>query len=100
MLYSEEWTVYALWQAETEQHAMSNAIHIQTTILPGGKIEVSAPELPPGKRANVFVVVEDEEPQEKRPVREILANLSGHRLFQSAEEVDAYIRGERDSWER
>ena len=79
---------------------MTTAIHIQTTILPGGKIEVSAPELPPGKRANVFVVIEDEEPQEKRPVREVLANLSGHRLFQTAEEVDAYIREERDSWER
>jgi hypothetical protein len=79
---------------------MTTAIHIQTTILPGGKIEVSAPELPPGKRANVFVVIEDEEPQEKRHVLDMISTFSGHRLFQTAEEVDAYIREERDSWER
>ena len=54
---------------------MTTAIHIQTTILPGGKIEVSAPELPPGKRANVFVVIEDEEPQEKRHVLDMIFNL-------------------------
>lgn len=76
---------------------MATTIHIKTTILPGGKIEISAPELPPGKRANIFVVIEDEE---KRPMREVLANLSGHHLLQTAEEVDAYIREERDSWER
>ena len=80
---------------------MTTAIHIQTTILPGGKIEVSAPELPPGKRANVFVVIEDEEPQEKRHVLDMRSStFSGHRLFQTAEEVDANIREERDSWER
>jgi hypothetical protein len=29
-----------------------------------------------------------------------LANYAGGRLFKTAEEVDAYIREERDSWER
>jgi hypothetical protein len=28
------------------------------------------------------------------------ANYTGGRLFKTAEEVDAYIREERDSWER
>jgi len=79
---------------------MATAVYITTTVLPGGKIEVSAPELPPGKRASVFVVIEDEEPTEKRPVRDVLDDLPRHRLFKTAEEVDAYIREERDSWER
>lgn len=79
---------------------MATAVHIKTTVLPGGKIEISAPELIPGQRANVFVVIENEEPVEKRPVRDVLANLPKHRLFQTAEEVDAYIREERESWER
>lgn len=79
---------------------MATAIHIKTTILPGGKIEVSAPELPPGKRANIFVVIEDEEPQQKRHALDIIETFPGHRVFQTAEEVDAYIREERDSWER
>ncbi|HEY7349527.1 MAG TPA: hypothetical protein VH599_14520 [Ktedonobacterales bacterium] len=79
---------------------MATAVHIKTTVLPGGKIEISAPELPPGKQANVFVVIEDEEPKEKRHVLDILSTVPGHRVFQTAEEVDAYIREERDSWER
>lgn len=42
-----------------------------------------------------------EEPRtEKRHVIDILAELPGHRLFKTAEEVDAYIREERDSWDR
>jgi hypothetical protein len=79
---------------------MANAVHIKTTILPGGKIEISAPELPSGKQADVFVVIEGEEPTKKRHALDILAEFPGHRLFQTAEEVDAYIREERDSWER
>jgi len=31
---------------------------------------------------------------------EIVDSLNGHRLFQTAEEVDAHIRAGRDSWER
>ena len=79
---------------------MATALHITTTVLPGGKIEISAPELIPGQRASVFVVLESEESVEKRPVRDVLANLPKHRLFKTAEEVDAYIWEERDSWER
>ncbi len=79
---------------------MTTAVHIKTTILPGGKIEISAPELPPGKRANVFVVIEEEEQVERRHVLDMISTFPGHRLFQTAEEVDAYIREERESWER
>lgn len=78
---------------------MATAVHIKTTILPGGKIEISAPELPPGKQVDVFVVVEGEEPTKKRRALDILEKAPGHRLFQTAEEVDAYIREERDSWD-
>lgn len=79
---------------------MANAVHIKTTILPGGKIEISAPELPAGEQADVFVVIEREEPTKKRRALDILAGAPGHRLFHTAEEVDNYIREERDSWER
>lgn len=36
---------------------MATAVRVKTVVLPGGKIEVSAPELIPGQRATVFVVV-------------------------------------------
>ncbi len=72
---------------------------IETTILPGGRIEISSPELVPGQKAKVLVMIESESHQ-KRSAIDILAEAPGHRAFKSAEEVDAYIREERDSWER
>ena len=80
---------------------MTIEIAIKTIVLPGGKIEISAPELVAGQQATVIVKVEDEQP-EKLTIDEHLAraNYHGGALFKTAEEVDAYIRQERDSWER
>jgi hypothetical protein len=79
---------------------IATALHIKTTVQPGGKIEVSSPELPEGKHVSVFVVVEEEEPSEKPHVLDIIPRFQGHRVFKTAEEVDEYIREERASWER
>ncbi len=83
---------------------MANALHIKATVQPGGKIEIISPELPEGEQVNIFVVVEAEErtgePPKKRRARDILAEAPGHLLFKTAEEVDAYMREERDSWEQ
>ena len=78
---------------------MMTELTITTTVLPGGKIEVSAPELVPGEQVTIIVKIEE---PEKMTITERLAraNYKGGRLFKTAEEVDAYIREERDSWER
>ena len=78
---------------------MATEVRVKTTVLPGGKIEISAPELIPGQRATVVVTIEENEPMEQGHVIDILATLPGHRLFQNAEEVDAYMHEERESWE-
>jgi hypothetical protein len=80
---------------------MTIEIAIKTTVLPGGKIEISTPQLVAGQQATVIVRVE-EEPIEKLTITERLAraNYRGGALFKTADEVDAYIREERDSWER
>ena len=78
---------------------MTTAVRVKTVVLPGGKIEVSAPELVPGQHATVFVIIDVEESAEKRHALDILAELPGHLEFQTAEEVDRYVREERDSWE-
>jgi hypothetical protein len=78
---------------------MSTEVRVKTVILPGGKIEISTPELIPGRRTTVVVTIEDNEPIEQSHVIDILKPLAGHRLYQSAEEVDAYIHVERDAWE-
>lgn len=77
---------------------MSLALQVKTKILPGHRIEIRIPELPEGRSATVFIVL-DEEEGPKRPLREVLGNYPGGTLFRSAEEVDAYLRAERDSWD-
>lgn len=59
----------------------------------------------PNGQANgrVRVLVERIEPKQTRPILEVLAEIHedqrarGH-IPMTAEEVDAYIQGERDSW--
>lgn len=78
---------------------MATEVRVETIVLPGGKIEISTPELTPGKRATVVVMIEDNEPDDQRHVIDILSALPGHQIFHSAGEVDAYMQKERDSWE-
>jgi hypothetical protein len=78
---------------------MPNTVQVKTRILPGHRIEIQAAELPEGRTATVFVVVDAEE-SPKRPLYEVDGNYPGGQLFRSAAEVDAYLRAERDSWDR
>ena len=68
---------------------MATEVRVKTVVLPGGKIEISTPELILGQRATVVVTIEDDEPIEQSHVIDILKTLVGRRLYQSAEEVDA-----------
>ena len=77
---------------------ISTAIQFQTTVLPGHRIELSAPELPEGCSATVFVVF-DQTSSPKRRLSDILAGYPGGQLFRTGDEVDAYLRAERDSWD-
>ncbi len=77
---------------------MSYALQVKTRVLPGNRIEVFDPELPEGRQATVFIVLNEEETP-KRRLSEVLRGYPGGQLFKSAEEVDAYLRAERDSWE-
>ena len=78
---------------------MQSALRIKTTVLPGGKIEVVDDTLQAGESVDVIVL-----PQRASTVRQsafdILAGAPGHRLFHTAEEVDAAIKKERDAWDR
>ena len=51
-------------------------------------------------RVKTVITIEDNETMEQSHVIDILKTLTGRRLYQSAEEVNAYIREERDVWER
>lgn len=82
---------------------MDSAYSTTTTVLPGNRIEFSSPNLKVGDRVEVVVtpaapvsIADKSGPS----IFEIIAALKGHRLFESAEEVDRYINEERDSWDR
>ena len=75
---------------------MQKVLHLKTTVLPGGKIEIVDRELPVGESVDV-VVSHPAEPA-RRSAIDILDEAPGHLLFKSAEEVDSYLREERASW--
>ena len=77
---------------------MQKALHIRTTVQPGGKVEIASPELEAGQ--TVDVVVTHSSSTERRSVVDILAEAPGHRLFKTGKEVDDYIKEERASWDR
>jgi hypothetical protein len=79
---------------------MPQTIEIETVVQPDGTIIVRAPELTPGQRAKVVITMEGGPSQGGENPLDILADMPGHLEFQTAEEVDAYLREERESWER
>jgi hypothetical protein len=76
---------------------MSSPFQIRTTVLPGHRIEIEAPELPEGQEVTVVVLSPAGPP--KRRLSEVLDGYPGGQLFRTAEEVDAYLRAERDAWD-
>ncbi len=83
---------------------MSAIIHREAVVGPDGKIEVSAPELQPGQRVSITIEPEtapDANATSPEPsLYDLVKDLPGGRLFKTADEVDEYIRQERDSWDR
>jgi translation elongation factor P/translation initiation factor 5A len=82
---------------------MATPVRIETAVGEDGAIQIRAPELVPGQRVTVTIEATEtteEAPVEKRHAIDILAEMPGHHLFKTTEEVDAYIREERDAWDR
>ena len=79
---------------------MVAAIRQQVTVQPGGVVEVRSPELTPGARADVIVLVEPAPAPADEPRRLVSFIGAGKGSFGSVEEVDTYIRELRDEWDR
>ena len=77
---------------------MQKALHIRTTVLPGGKVEIASPELEEGQ--TVDVVISPAPTPSARSAWQIISAGPGQRLFKTAKEVDDYIAEERASWDR
>jgi len=75
-------------------------LEVKTRILAGGRIEVQIPELPEGREATIRITVEEISSLSKRRFLDVIGDYKGGRSFRTVEEVDQFIREERDSWER
>jgi len=79
---------------------MQKTLRVETTVLPGHRLEVTSAELPEGAKVEVIVVV----PDKKRPpfssALEFLESLPpGPRAFRTWEEYEKHLQEERNSWE-
>jgi hypothetical protein len=80
---------------------MQTAFRIQTTILPGHRIEIAAPELPEGQPVEVVVLVPAPATPPGPSLLEFLDSLPpGPRSFPTWEEMERHFQEERDAWER
>ncbi|MBI2799494.1 MAG: hypothetical protein HYX63_04300 [Gammaproteobacteria bacterium] len=75
---------------------MLHAIRQKITVQAGGRIELCAPELAEGTRADV-IVIEEPAPEVLRSLSELLGQ--GRGAYATPEAADAFLRGERDAWE-
>jgi hypothetical protein len=76
---------------------------METTILPGHRLEVSDPQLPEGAKVQVIVVLPEKHERQKVSMLEFLQSLPpgpSPRCFPTWEEYERHLREEKDSWER
>ncbi len=76
---------------------MTQAIREHVKVVQEGKIEIHNPALAVGTLAEVIVLVE-QAPVEDQPLVSFLGRGKG--CFKGADEVDAFLRAERESWDR
>ena len=75
---------------------MFRAIRQKITVQAGGRIELCAPELAEGTRAEVIVIEEREPQTTSRSLTKLLSQGRGAYAAQDA--AEALRRGERDAW--
>lgn len=80
---------------------MQTALRLEATVLPGHRLEISAPELPEGARVEVIVVLPEKPQPRFASALEFLDSLPpGPRAFPTWEEYEKHLREEKEAWER
>ncbi len=80
---------------------MQTVLRMQTTVLPGHRLEISAPELPEGAKVEVIVILPETPQPHRISVFEFLESLPpGPRAFPTWEEYEKFLQEEKDAWER
>ena len=80
---------------------MQTTLRLETTVLPGHRLEISDPALPEGARVEVIVVLPEQPEPRRMSMLEFLESLPpGPRAFPTWDEYERHLREEKDSWER
>ena len=82
---------------------MATTIHVQTTVLPGGRIEIVSPEFPVGQAVQVTITVPEVKPAGTRRLGVLDLIRSLPPSSKSAEEWEQFekdFQEERNSWDR
>ena len=80
---------------------MQNALRMETTVLPGHRLEISDPELPEGAKVEVIVVLPQKQERRRISMLEFLETLPpGPRAFPTWEEYERHLQEEKNAWER
>jgi hypothetical protein len=81
---------------------MQSELRLKTRVLPGGRIEVTAPELPENTDVELIVVIPEgtEAPRQFKDVMEFLDSLTPvQRTPEEWAQVEREFREERESWD-
>jgi hypothetical protein len=80
---------------------MQTTLRMETTVLPGHRLEVTAPELPEGANVEVIVVLPDQGKPGRVSMLEFVESLPpGPRAFPTWEEYERHLQEEKNAWER
>ena len=78
---------------------MQTALKLKTMVSNRGKLEISASGLPIGEAVEVIILFPISPPAPlKQSVVDILDRSPGQRIFKNAEDVDNYLKQERNAW--
>jgi hypothetical protein len=80
---------------------MQTALRLETMVMPGHRLEISAPELPEGAKVEVIVLLPEQAEPRRISMLDFLESLPpGPRAFPTWEEYERHLREEKDAWER
>ncbi|MCU0571175.1 MAG: hypothetical protein MUF49_31995 [Oculatellaceae cyanobacterium Prado106] len=74
--------------------------HLTTRVLPGNKIEIEIPPGSEGEMVNVFGVLPEALKAQPANVLHLIEEARRHRLGMTSEQIDHYLKEERESWDR
>jgi hypothetical protein len=76
---------------------MVQAIRQELTIQKDSVLEIHSSMLKSGEHVEVIILLKENKPMQKHSLLSLMG--SGKGCFSSPDEVDTFIRGERDKWE-